>query len=167
MRLLVVVVLLLETMPLGILAGTVRDDSRRRRPRFWARSAGLAICVPLPELVLIAGLAVGLIGEQALAGLLWGGFAWGLGLAAVSPLVLFRGPTSAPGGSDAGENGPDPPDDRPPAPRPIGGIPLPDAEQSSIRIRGPHSRPGIAHRPKPAHEPRRRPSRVTRRREAI
>jgi len=159
---LLAVVSFIETMPLGILISITRDHSLRRPPRFWARFAGFVLCITAPELILIGGAAAGVIGQQAAVDLLWGGFAWGVLLAALSPMLLFKGPNSNPGRSDdGGGGGPGPRDDAPPTPPPpIGGLPLPDAEQSSTRTRGPHAPRRAPNRRRPAREPRRVPSRV-------
>ncbi len=157
----IMAVLELETIPVGILICVARIDSLRRRSRFWMRFAGLVICVTLPDLVGIIGSQVGLGGGEKAAGVvLWGGFLWGLPVVALARLLLFQGPGPTPGPSDDGSDGPGPRDDRPSPPRPIGGVPLPDAEQSSIRDRGPHPRRRAPNRSRPAREPKRTPPRV-------
>jgi hypothetical protein len=157
---LVFVVLALETVPLGILVSVAWGNSPRRRSRFWWRLAGLAMCVTVPVLILTTGFSVGLVGEQAFGVLLWGGFIWGFGLAALAPLLLFYRPGSSPGPSDDGPDGPDPGDDGPRPRRPLGGVPLPDAQPSAMRTRGPHSRRHPVDPRRPAREPKRAPSRL-------
>lgn len=157
---LVVMVLSLETIPLGILLSATCDGSLRRRSRFWMRFAGFVVALTLPAVVLIAGSAVRLGSEQAAGTLLWGGFLWGLVLVALAPLLLFDGLGFSAGPADDDAGGPGPGDDRPSPPGPIGGVPLPDAEQSSLRRRGAHPA-GAPTRGRPAREPKRMPSRVT------
>jgi hypothetical protein len=77
------------------------------------------------------------------------------------PILLYRpaGPPPGPSGDDDGGARPEP---SPPAPpRPDGGIPLPDAEQSRTRVRD-HSRPRLTERGprRPTREPSRTPHRV-------
>lgn len=154
----VVVVLSLAAIPLGVLIGTLRDPTLHRRSRFWLRFAGLVVGIVLPWVVgLIAS-----VGEQAALTLLLLGLAWALLLVALAPLLLFRRAGSDPGSSDdpGGGPGPGPDDDRQPPDRPMGGIPLPDSEPPSSRVRGPHG-PWRPARPRRAsREPKRRPSRV-------
>ncbi len=152
----VVVVLSLAAIPFGVLVGALRDPTLHRRSRFWQRFAGLIICMVLPWLVALVQPA----GEQAVLTLLLLGLAWALLLVALAPLLLFRRPGSDPGPSDdsGGDSGPD--DDRPRPPHPIGGIPLPDAEQPASRRRGPHSPQPPAWPRRAAPQRERRPSRV-------
>lgn len=144
---LLVVVLFVEAIPMGVLVGAVFDRSLQRRTRFWRRFTGIVIVVVLPELAAL----VAPVGEQAVVALVWGGLAWGLLLLVPSWFVLFHGWGFNPGSADDDDSGPGP-EDGPPSPRsPIGGIPLPDAESSSARVRD--------HRP-PLRAPRtRRPVR--------
>jgi hypothetical protein len=81
------------------------------------------------------------------------------------PALVFRGhgpesDTDKDDDSGGGGGGPQ----RPPSPRnvPHGGLPLPDARQARVRIRG-HDRPALMQprQRRPAREPRRRPSRVS------
>ena len=157
---LVVAALGLETIPLGILVSVAWGNSPLRRSRFWWRLAGLVLCITLPTLVLVAGVGLRLFGEDAAGTLLWGGFTWGFALAALSPVLLFHGPGWSPGPSQDGPDGPNPQDDWPPPRGPIGGVPLPDAQQSAIRTRGPHSRRRPRGPRRPAREPKRAPSRL-------
>ncbi len=111
-----------------------------KRSRFGARVA-LACLVMLWVVLLAAGtVAVGVLRENML-GPLWlllAVTALGLG-----PACCYRRAASAPGSSDTGwgpGSGPGPPPSRPD--RPLGGIPLPDADQSSERVRD-HHRPRL------------------------
>jgi len=151
-----VAVLSLATIPLGILVSAMRDPALRRRSRFWLRLTAFVACMGLPWMV---GLFAA-VGEQAAGALLWIGLAWMLLLLALVPLVLFRRGGSDPGPSDDGGDGPGPDrDGRTPHP-PLGGIPLPDSEQSASRLRGPHA-PRHGGRPRRAtRERERRPSRL-------
>ena len=158
-------VLSIEAIPLGILISLVfpgwQPDAAlrsplRRRSRFWLRFAAVVIAMLLPDLVAI----LAPLGEQAAGAMLWSGFLWGLLLLVASRFVLFHrsGPDLGPGGEDG--DGPDPGDDRPTPPAPIGGIPLPDAEPSSTRVRD-HRPPRPARRSRrPLRERERFPSRL-------
>ena len=128
-------VLAVETIPLGILVSAALDRSLQRRSRFSVRFALFSVIVALPELVVLLGFAVGLIGEAAFS-LVMCGLMWGLTLVALAPFLLFQGPRSNPGQWDDGGDDSAPENDRPTPPRPRGGIPLPDAEQSRRRLRG-------------------------------
>lgn len=100
------------------------------------------------------------VSEQGSLTLVWIGLGWGLLLVALLPVLLFRGPVLDSGPSD--NSGPDPGPEHDPQPpdRPIGEIPLPDAEQPAKRVRGPHT-PRPATRPRrPARDPERRPLRL-------
>ena len=85
---------------------------------------------------------------------------WFFSAILLAPAVLFRdsgwpGPSD---GDDGGGGGGPPPPPRPPAP-PRGGIPLPDADQASIRLRD-HGR-AVWQRLRPRREAREpRPARV-------
>jgi len=139
-----VIALSLAAIPLGVLVSALRDRSLRRRSRFWLRFAAVVICIVTPWTVAL----VGAVGEPGFVVLSWIGLAWGVLLVGLAPppLLLFRGSGPDPGPSD--DDGPGPEDDRQPPHRPIGGIPLPDAEPPTTRVRGPH-------RPRPAANPRR------------
>lgn len=153
---LVVVVLAVEAIPVGILVSAALDRSLERRRRFPLRFCVFLLSVALPDLVVIGGAAVGLIADASFS-LVMAGLIWGLMLVALAPCVLFRGPGSNPGPSDDGDDlGPG--DDRPPPPWPGGGIPLPDAEQSPVRLRGHASARRSAYPRRPAHDPGRSPS---------
>jgi hypothetical protein len=140
----VVVLLFVEAIPIGALVSAVFDRDLRRRSRFWLRFAGIVIAIVLPGLV---ALAVP-VREQTVAMLI--GLGWGILLLVPSWFVLFQGWGLDPGSADDGD-GPGPEDARPTPPSPIGGIPLPDAEPSSARVRD--------HRPTTWPVPPRRPVR--------
>lgn len=151
-----IVVLSLAAIPLGVLITSLRDRTMGRRSRFWLRFTGFVVCMLVPW----AASLVGALGDQLRFVLLCIGLAWALLLLALAPLVLFRGPGADPGPSDDGGGGPGPGDDRRGPDRPVGGIPLPDAEQSSSRLRGPHRpRPATPAR-RGARERERKPSRL-------
>jgi hypothetical protein len=161
----VVIVLSLAAIPIGVLIGSVRDPTMRRRSRFWLRFSGLVTCMVLPWLVAL----VGTDGEQGEVTLLLIGLGWALLLVALAPLLLFRGPGSDPGTGPTDEpgGGPGPEDDRRGPDGPIGGIPLPDAEPPASRARGPHA-PRRPVRPRRAGRNReRRPSRLFSRLSAV
>jgi hypothetical protein len=121
----------------------------RPRAGFWIRLAGCAIGLAVLALAVVQSVSSGLLPWSD------GGGPW-LALALLSflgtPLVCFRRGAAGPYRSDSGPDDPGP--DDPPSPwRPPGGggLPLPDATQSRVRLRD-HSR---------AH-PSRPPARVTR-----
>jgi len=153
----VVVVLSLAAIPLGVLISALRDPTMRRRSRFWLRFALLVTCIVMPWLVSL----VGTFGDEVGFLLVCLGLGWALLLVALAPLLLFRGPGFEPGSSDDNGGGPGPEDDDRPPHRPIGGIPLPDADQPASRVRGPHRPRPPSHRRRPARERERRPSRVS------
>jgi hypothetical protein len=152
----VVVVLSLAAIPIGALISALRDPSFRRRSRFWLRFGGLIACMVLPWLVSL----VGGLDEQVEFILVCLGLAWALLLVALAPLLLFQGPSSDPGSSDDSGDGPGPEDDRRPPNRPVGGIPLPDADQPGSRVRGPHRPRHPARARRPARERDRPPARL-------
>src|ERR1700733_3741866 len=129
-----IVVLSLAAIPFGVLITSVRDRTMGRRPRFWLRFTGFVVCMLVPW----GASLVGALGDELRFVLLCIGLAWALLLLALAPLILFQGPGADPGPSDDGGGGPGPGDDGRGPDRPIGGIPLPDAEQSGSRLRGPH-----------------------------
>lgn len=160
----VVMVLSIESIPVGVLISLAiqgypdADNAAplRRRSRFWLRFAGILIAMLLPDLVGI----LARLGEQAVWPLVLLGFAWSLLLLAPSGFLLFHRVGSDPEPDDGDDGGPGPGDGRPTPPAPIGGIPLPDAEPSSTRLRD-HLRPRRTGRPRrPARERERRPSRL-------
>ena len=149
-------VLSVEVIPLGALIPTVFGCQLSRRSRFWLRFTGLLIVFFLPDLVAIFAP----LGEQAAWTLLMGGLAWGILLVTPSRFVLFHGRGFGPGPDDEDSGGPGPGDGRPTPPEPIGGIPLPDAEPSSTRLRD-HRPPRRASPPRrPVRERERLPSRL-------
>jgi hypothetical protein len=150
-----VILLSLAAIPFGVLISALRDRSLRRRSRFWLRFAGVVICIVIPWSVAL----VATVGEQGFVVLAWIGLLWGLLLVGLAPLLLFRGPGPDPGPSD--DDGPGPEDDRQPPRRPIGGIPLPDAEPPTARVRGPHPPRPAPRRHRPARQ-RERPVRFAR-----
>ena len=151
-----VIVLSLAAIPVGVLISSLRDPTMRRRSRFWLRFSGLVTCMVLPWLAALLGAA----GEQGTVTLLLLGLAWALLLVTLAPLLLFRGPGWDPGPSDDGGGGPGPEDDRRGPDSPIGGIPLPDADQPALRLRGPHRPRRPVHPRRAAPERERRPSRL-------
>lgn len=152
-----VVALSIEAIPIGVLVSAAFDRSLHRRSRFWLRFAGIGIVVVLPELAAV----VAPVGEQTVGVLIWVGLAWGILLLVPSWFVLFRGWGFDPGSADDDHEGPPGPEDRRPTPpSPIGGIPLPDAEPSSARVRD-HRLPRRAtHRRRPVRERERPPLRL-------
>jgi hypothetical protein len=148
-----VIVLSLVAIPLSVLVGAVRDRSLRRRSRFRLRLAAFVIAMAVPWMIEPPGA----ISEQANLTPVLLGLGWGLLLVSLAPVLLFRGSAPEPGSSD--EGGTDPDDDLQPPDRPIGGIPLPDAEQPAKRVRGPHPRRRATPPRRSAPEPERRPLR--------
>ncbi|HUA06110.1 MAG TPA: hypothetical protein VMB27_19535 [Solirubrobacteraceae bacterium] len=159
----VVMVLLVEAIPIGVLVGAVfprlqldpalAGPPRRRRSRFWLRLAGIVIAIWVPALVAL----VAPLGEQTAGPLLLAGLPWGILLVALSRFVLFDGPGLDPGSADGDDEGPGPDGDgRPTPPAPIGGIPLLDAEPFSTRVRD-HRPPRRGLRP---HRPVRQQERL-------
>jgi hypothetical protein len=133
------------------------------RSRFKLRLLVMAVVLPLPPLLLLAAVEFHLISRD-LGGTIdqcipFVDLGFGLLLA---PAVLFRSVAKPPPPSDEDDDEggwTDPP--RGPPPRPRGGLPLPDAEQSRIRVRD-HAgslkeRGGTG---RPGREPRRSPART-------
>ncbi len=149
-------------IPLGVLFSAARDRSLRRRPRFGLRLTGFMVCVSLPEVVIGIGSTVGLIRSESVAPVMLGLF-WGLLVLVVAPIFLFYGHDVDPGQSDEGGEGPGPGQDPPSPTPPIGGLPLLNAEQSRLRLRGPRPAPGSTWKwrrhPEPTRPPTRMPSR--------
>lgn len=156
----VVVALSVETIPIGVMVGAAFDRSLRRRPRFWLRFAGIVSAIVLPELVAV----VAPVGEQTVVTLILLGLGWGILLLVPSRFVLFHGWGFDPGSADDDGDGPGPEDERPTPPSPIGGIPLPDAEPSSARVRDHRPPRRAARHRRPARERERPPSPLARRR---
>lgn len=157
---LVVPPLLVALIPVGALTSAALDSSLRHRSNFRIRFAAFLLAAVLPELAVLVGGAAGLVGPEPVMPLLIGLF-WGLGILVLAPVLLFYGPAPGRGPSDGGSGGQGPAADPPsPTPPPIGGLPLPDAEQSVMRLRGPgRLRRGAAPR-RGAPEPERSPARV-------
>lgn len=157
-------VLSVALIPLGVLVSAARDRSLRRRPRFGLRLGLFMVSVSLPEVVVLVGTSVGLLQVDTVGPLLLSLF-WGLILVVLAPVFLFYGHDVDPGQSDEGEDGPEPGEDPPSPTPPIGGLPLPHAEQSRLRLRGPRpalGRSWVARRDhRPAHTPTRMPTRVS------
>jgi hypothetical protein len=153
----VVMVFSVEAIPIGALIGAVFACPLSRRSNFWLRLTAVVITMLLPALV--ASLAP--LPEQTAGMLLLLGFVWGILLLAPSRFVLFQGRGFGPGADDEDGRGPGPgPGDGGPTPTaPVGGIPLPDAEPSSKRVRDhPPPRPSPRRR-RPALPRERPPSR--------
>jgi hypothetical protein len=154
----VMLVASLEAILVGVLIGGVMGCSLARRSRFWLRLAALATAIVLPGLIAI----VAPLGERGRGMIFWLGLLWGLLCVAGSRFVLFHGSGLDPGGDESDGEGPGPGDDRRPTPpAPIGGVPLPDAEPSSTRLRNhrPTQRPSRERR-RPVPERERAPSRL-------
>lgn len=149
-----VIVLSLAAIPLSVLVSSVRDRSLRRRSRFRLRLVGFVIAMAVPWMVELPSA----ISERGSLTPVWIGLGWGLLLVSLAPVLLFHGTAPEPGSSDDSGTGPD--DDLQPPDRPIGGIPLPDAEQAAKRVRGPHPRRSATRPRRPAPEPERRPLRL-------
>jgi hypothetical protein len=136
---------------------------RERKPHFWLRVLILP-CAPMliAAMLIVSGELHLLPDRVAQTFLLSVVFLTIPGLMLV-PALLYRRPGPSPGPSeDEGGGGPGP--EQPPArpTPPIGGIPipLPDAEQSRTRLRGPRG-PQRWRRPRrPAREPQRLPART-------
>lgn len=156
------VALAVALIPVGALVSAARDRSLRRRPRFERRFVVFLFLVTLPEVAVVIGAAAGFVRDQVETLLLLSLF-WGIALLPLASVLLFHGPGSDPGPSEDGGDGPDSGDDRPSPPLPLGGLPLPDAEQSSTRLRGPRPKRGfrVRRRPAPQRQPRRTPVRMS------
>jgi hypothetical protein len=135
----------------------------QRQSHFWVRLLLAALAVPL----LMGGLDVvarlNVLSDNAAKVLLPLPFSLGVVGLMFVPRLLYRRSGSPPGPSESdgggGGRGPRPPSRSPDPPR--GGIPLPDADQASARVRD-HARPRFAEvtRRRPAHKPRRTPART-------
>jgi hypothetical protein len=133
----------------------------RRSVTFVVRIAffGLLLVAPLLLVLAAAAMPPGLPVRVEGTLLLVCGI-WFFSAILLVPAVIFRDSGSSPSDGDGGGGGGGPPP-RPPLPPapPRGGIPLPDAEQSSTRLRD-HGRParrGLVRR-RPAREPGRTPA---------
>ena len=162
MGLVVGLVLAVESIPLGILVSALLDSSLRRRARFALRLAMFTVIQTAPPVVLIAGAALRVLGEQAMDELVFVCVFSVFVSPVVMPILLFHGPDlSGPfGENDDEDHGPGPGRDGPLAPRPIGGLPLPDADPSPVRARGPLPLGRSRWPRRPTREPDRRPSRI-------
>jgi hypothetical protein len=142
----------------GALIAATDRVAVQRRSHFGLRLAILALAPFTLTLVLMAAVKQGLLSTEVARMLeaflpLIGGPAL-----MFVPAFLFRGlgPSSGPSDGDGGGGGgPDPPPEPPTTPR--GGIPLPDAQQSRVRVRD-HNRP--AFRDLRSRRPSREPVRV-------
>jgi len=154
----VVVVVCFESLPFAVLGSVAWGRRSCRRSRFWLRLIGVAFVMLLPGLT-----AVLLQSDEQTAGaLLWLGFVWGLAIAGAAAFLLFHREGPDPGPEDDEGEGPDSDDGRPTPPSPIGGIPLPDAEQSSTRLRDHRPLPRVPRPRRPARRRERVPSRLWR-----
>jgi F0F1-type ATP synthase membrane subunit c/vacuolar-type H+-ATPase subunit K len=162
MGIVVGLVLAVESIPLGILVGALLDSSLRRRARFALRLAMFAMIQTAPAVVLIVGLAFRVLGEQAVGELLAVCVLSVFVSPVLMPVLLFPWPDrrGSSGENDDEGHGPGPGGDGPLAPRPTGGVPLPDAEPSPVRARGPLPLAPFRWPRRPAREPDRTPSRL-------
>jgi hypothetical protein len=153
----------LAVFTVGFIAIAVTaGPTKQRRSHFWVRVLLLALAMPALPLIVIGGVALSILPEEAafIGGLLslWACVA-GLML---MPTLLYRGMGSSPDSSDddgGGGGGPGP--DRPPRSptKPRGGVPLPDAEQALLRLRDHnHPRFGGLKRQRGTREPVRSPT---------
>jgi hypothetical protein len=135
----------------------------QRRSHFWVRVSLASLGLPalMAALVGIARLNVLPDGAaQAFSPLL---FFLGVIALMLVPGLLYRSSGSSPGSSESGGGGgPGPGPPRPPPDVPGGGVPLPDADQASVRLREHGTRNfGALKRRRPAHEPGRTPTRTS------
>ena len=146
----------------GALVAASDRIALERRSHFRRRLAGLAVAPFALAAVLVGAVKLGVLPAQV-ARVLVAFLPLLVGPALMFiPAFLFRGmgPSSGPSdgeGGGGGGRGPDRPHEPPATPR--GGIPLPDAEQSRVRLRD-HNRPGLRRPPirRPAREPQRVPA---------
>jgi hypothetical protein len=121
----------------------------RPRPGIWIRLAGSAVVVTALAVAVVQAVSAGLL-PWSDAGGPW--LAVTLLALIGTPFVCFGRGAAGPWGPGSGPDDPGPDEPSPSAPPPGGGgIPLPDAAQSRVRLRD-HSRA----------RPRRRPGRITR-----
>jgi hypothetical protein len=138
------------------------DSPVELRSRFKLRLVVMAIVLPLPPLLLLAAVEFQFISRNLGSTIdQWIPFVdLGFGLL-LAPAVLFRSVAKPPPPDEDDDQGgwTDPPPG--PPPRPQGGLPLPEAEQSRIRVRD-HagSLRERRHTGRPAREPRRSPIRT-------
>ncbi|MGZ4350884.1 MAG: hypothetical protein ACXVRX_10215 [Solirubrobacteraceae bacterium] len=138
MGIVVWLVVAVESIPLGILLSALLDSSLRRRARFALRLATFTVIQTAPPVVLMTGAELRVLGEQAVGELLLVCVFSVFVAPVLMPILLFegldrRGPF---GETDDEDDGPGPGRDGPVAPRPVGGLPLPDADPSPVRARG-------------------------------
>ena len=163
MAVVVGLVLAVESIPLGILVSALLDSSLRRRAPFALRLATFTVIQTAPSVMLIAGAAFRVLGEQAVGESLLFVCVFSVLVSPVlMPILLFAGPDRGGpfGENDDEDHGPGPGRDRPLAPRPIGGLPLPDVYPSPVRARGPLPPSRFRWPRRPTREPDRRPSRL-------
>jgi hypothetical protein len=160
MGIVVGLVLAVESIPLGILVSALLDSSLRRRARFALRLALFTVIQTAPAVVLIAGAALRVLGEQAVGELLAVCVLSVFVSPALMPILLFVGPDRRGPSGENDDEGPGPGRDGPLAPRPIGGLPLPDADPSPVRARGPLPLSRVRWPRRPTREPDHRPSRL-------
>lgn len=162
MGIVVGLVMAVESIPLGILVSALLDSSLRRRARFALRLAMFTVIQTAPAVVLIAGAALRVLGEQAMDELLFVCVFSVFVSPVLMSILLFHGPDRRGpfGENDDEDHGPGPGRDGPLAPRPIGGLPLPDADPSPVRARGPLPLSRYRWPRRLTREPDRRPSRL-------
>ncbi len=154
-------VLVVESIPLAILVSASLDSSLRRRPRFALRLGMFTMIQTAPAVGLIAGAALRVLSEQAVGELLTVCVLSVFVSPVLMLILLFHGPDrSGPSGeNDDEDHRPGPGEDGPLAPGPIGGLPLPDADPSPIRARGPLPPRRLRSPRRATREPDRRPTR--------
>jgi hypothetical protein len=136
-------------------------NGRPRRSHFWVRATLAALALPalLAAIFGLTRLHVASL-EPAAKQLLTLLFLLGVVALMFIPGLLFRLSDPSPGPDDSdGGGGSGPGRPRPSPERPVGGIPLPDADQARARVRDHHA-PKLhdVKRRGPAHEPRRTPA---------
>jgi hypothetical protein len=141
-------------------------SGRQRRSHFWVRAsfAGLALPAFMAVLVGVARQRVLPLpdhgaGKELLTLL----FLVGVIALMFVPGLLYQPSDPSPGTSESGGGGAGPGPPRPSPDRPLGGVPLPDADQARARARD-HQTPrlGDRQRRRPAHRPRRTPAETNR-----
>lgn len=136
-------------------------SARQRRSHFWVRVLIASLGLPALVACLIAVGQLNVLSNNVATALLSSLFFAGVIALMLVPGVLYRGSGPSPGTSESDGGGGPGPGRPPPSPDiPRGGLPLPDAEQASARVRD-HTWPRFDELPRrPAHEPRRRPART-------
>ena len=153
----------LAVFTVGFIAIAVTaGPTKQRRSHFWVRVALASLALPALEAALVGIARLNVLTDGAAKSFLSLLFFVGVMGLMLVPGLLYRGSGSSPDPPDSdggGCNGPGPPPSSPDAPR--GGIPLPDADQASARVRD-HRPPKFndLKRRRPAHEPRRAPART-------